>query len=101
MKIRVLTPSRQSLPIGEATPGAERARGDCPGGALTEEEEPNDIPEERDEHQEQEHQEHQDHEEILEEHGEVEESDEDPDVIREQIAKLEEKLARALARRAE
>lgn len=28
------------------------------------------------------------------------ESDEDPDVLREQISKLEEKLARALARRA-
>lgn len=33
-------------------------------------------------------------------HEDIEESDEEPEVIREQIAKLEEKLARALARRA-
>jgi len=43
----------------------------------------------------------QEHPEAEEEEGFAnEESDEDPDVIREQITKLEEKLARALARRA-
>mmetsp|Transcript_66469 Transcript_66469/g.155879 ORF Transcript_66469/g.155879 Transcript_66469/m.155879 type:complete len:497 (-) Transcript_66469:28-1518(-) len=60
------------------------------------------------EHPSQEFQHEQEHpeaeEEAYQEHPEEgfanEESDEDPDVIREQITKLEEKLARALARRA-